>query len=83
MRAFPRRRCNIPQTTDPPLLFHLGQTAPAIPPGRCLPRSPASPILNSISRHSEDRHRCSFNEPGHAHELTFTCYRRFRCLSAE
>ena len=29
------------------------------------------------------RHRRSCNEPGHAHELTFTCYRRFRFLSAE
>ena len=28
-------------------------------------------------------HRRSCNEPGHAHELTFTCYRRFRFLSAE
>jgi putative transposase len=30
-----------------------------------------------------NRHRRSCNEPGHAHELTFTCYRRFRFLSAE
>jgi putative transposase len=28
-------------------------------------------------------HRRSCNEPGHAHALTFTCYRRFRFLSAE
>jgi len=27
--------------------------------------------------------RKSFNEPGHAHELTFTCYRRFRFVTAE
>jgi putative transposase len=27
--------------------------------------------------------RRSFNEPGHAHELTFTCYRRFRFLASE
>jgi putative transposase len=27
--------------------------------------------------------RRSFNEPGHAHELTFTCYRRFQFLAAE
>jgi putative transposase len=33
-------------------------------------------------RHSTP-HRRSCNEPGHAHELTFTCYRRFRFLSAE
>jgi putative transposase len=29
------------------------------------------------------RHRHPCNEPGHAHELTFTCYRRYRFLSAE
>jgi putative transposase len=27
--------------------------------------------------------RKAFDEPGHAHELTFTCYRRFRFLAAE
>jgi putative transposase len=27
--------------------------------------------------------RKSLNEPGHAHELTFTCYHRFRFLGAE
>ena len=32
---------------------------------------------------TENRHRRAFNEPGHAHELTFTCYRRFRFLSAQ
>jgi putative transposase len=29
------------------------------------------------------QHRRSWNEPGHAHELTFTCYHRYRFLSAE
>jgi putative transposase len=29
------------------------------------------------------RHRRSFSEPGHAHELTFTCYQRFRFLSSD
>ncbi len=29
------------------------------------------------------RHRKSINEVGHAHELTFTCYRRFPFLKAE
>ena len=29
------------------------------------------------------RRRHASNEPGHAHELTFTCYRRFRFLPAE
>jgi putative transposase len=27
--------------------------------------------------------RRSFDEPGHAHELTFSCYRRYRFLKAE
>jgi putative transposase len=27
--------------------------------------------------------RCAYNEPGHAHELTFSCYRRFHFLAAE
>jgi putative transposase len=27
--------------------------------------------------------RQSYNEPGHAHEITFTCYKRYRFLSAE
>jgi putative transposase len=36
-----------------------------------------------MKRHPENRLRRSFNEPGHAHELTFTCYRRFQLLSAE
>ena len=29
------------------------------------------------------RHRRNFNEPGHAHELTFSCYHRFQFLQAE
>jgi len=28
-------------------------------------------------------HRRNFNDPGHAHEFTFSCYRRYRFLSAE
>jgi putative transposase len=28
-------------------------------------------------------HRCPYNIQGHAHELTFTCYRRFRFLSSD
>ncbi|QDU31231.1 Transposase IS200 like protein [Anatilimnocola aggregata] len=28
-------------------------------------------------------HRQDFNTPGHAHELTFSCYRRFNFLKAE
>ena len=28
-------------------------------------------------------HRTSIDEPGHAHELTFSCYRRFRFLESE
>jgi putative transposase len=34
--------------------------------------------------HQERFHRRrGFNEPGHAHELTFSCYRRYRYLTAE
>jgi putative transposase len=35
--------------------------------------------------HHQDRHhrRRSFDGPGHAHELTFSCYRRFPFLGAE
>src|ERR1700680_2962064 len=28
-------------------------------------------------------HRRNYNEPGHAHELTFSCYRRYKFLRAE
>ncbi len=30
-----------------------------------------------------NRHRRSFHEPGHAHELTFSCYRRFPFLKTD
>ncbi|MGO8672783.1 MAG: REP-associated tyrosine transposase [Capsulimonadaceae bacterium] len=33
--------------------------------------------------HPHRRHRRSCNEPGEAHELTFTCYHRHRFLAAE
>jgi hypothetical protein len=29
------------------------------------------------------KHRVNINEPGHAHELTFSCYRRFPFLKAD
>jgi putative transposase len=29
------------------------------------------------------RHRKSYNDSGHAHELTFTCYQRFRFLASD
>jgi putative transposase len=32
---------------------------------------------------NRSRRRRVFNEPGHAHELTFSCYRRYHFLSAE
>jgi putative transposase len=31
----------------------------------------------------EHRNRRTYNEPGHAHELTFSCYRRYEFLRAE
>jgi putative transposase len=36
-----------------------------------------------MSRENRQRRRQSFNVPGHAHELTFSCYRRFQFLRAE
>jgi putative transposase len=35
------------------------------------------PYLNRTQR------RRSYNEPGHAHEITFSCYKRYQFLSAE
>lgn len=34
-------------------------------------------------RKNNRRHRKNYNEPGHAHELTFTCYRGLSLLSRE
>ncbi len=36
-----------------------------------------------MSRHSRSTGRKSFNIPGHAHELTFSCFHRFKFLQAE
>jgi putative transposase len=36
-----------------------------------------------MSRDPHLPHRRSFDEPGHAHELTFSCYQRFSFLRAE
>jgi putative transposase len=36
--------------------------------------------MSAANDRSRRRH---FDEPGHAHELTFSCYRRYRFLSAE
>lgn len=33
--------------------------------------------------HVNQQHRKSYNEPGHAHELTFGCYRGFPFLARE
>ena len=34
-------------------------------------------------RKNNRRHRKDYNEPGHAHELTFSCYRQFQFLSRD
>ncbi len=34
-------------------------------------------------QHHQRRHRKNINEPGHAHELTFSCYRRFPFLARD
>src|SRR5262245_18886003 len=36
-----------------------------------------------MSRKNRQRRRQSFNLPGHAHELTFSCYQRFKFLNTE
>jgi putative transposase len=36
-----------------------------------------------MSRHNRARRRTSYNIPGHAHELTFSCYRRYALLGTE
>ena len=36
-----------------------------------------------MSRHNRASRRQSYNIPGHAHELTFSCYRRYAFLKAE
>lgn len=45
-----------------------------------LPRTPRREFLDYRKR---QRRRQTFNVPGDAHELTFSCYRRFPFLSAE
>jgi putative transposase len=37
----------------------------------------------SFTSRSRSRRRQSYNIPGHAHELTFSCYRRFPFLKAD
>src|SRR6266436_2334330 len=39
--------------------------------------------LAGMSRSGKSRHRQSYDIPGHAHELTFSCYRRYPFLRAE
>ncbi len=48
---------------------------------RHLPASPQGLDLDIMTAAS--RHRRSYNDPGHAHELTFTCYRRYRFLASD
>jgi len=33
--------------------------------------------------HSQRRKRRAYNQPGHAHELTFSCYQKFKFLKAD
>jgi putative transposase len=40
-------------------------------------------MICRMSRHTRARRRQSFNIPGHAHELTFSVYRRYQFLRAE
>ncbi len=36
-----------------------------------------------MSRHNRSQRRKSFNIPGHAHELTFSCFHRYKFLQAD
>jgi REP element-mobilizing transposase RayT len=47
------------------------------------PALPAKPPGVSDDMNNLIRHRRSYNEPGHAHELTFTCFHRYRFLATE
>ena len=38
---------------------------------------------SSVNMAQQRQHRRNYNEPGHAHELTFCCYRGFTFLNAE
>jgi putative transposase len=40
-------------------------------------------LWRGMSRHHRSRRRKSYNIPGHAHELTFSCFHRFKFLQAE
>ena len=39
--------------------------------------------MNSSGPNQKRRHRKSYNIPGHAHELTFSCYQRLPLLSKD
>lgn len=76
--------------TSPPPRWARGRSAPATrrsDDDQCgtLPAaaSPDRVPLDLMNRHPGNRHRRAFNEPGHAHALTFTCYRRFKFLASE
>src|SRR4051794_30490112 len=52
-------------------------------PARDLPISTERPTVLGMDYRGRRHRRRSFDEPGHAHELTCSCYRRFRFLEAE
>jgi putative transposase len=50
----------------------------------CLGQSEASPqLIRQGSMKTIRQHRRSYNEPGHAHELTFSCYQRLPLLKSD
>src|SRR5260370_33310504 len=63
----------VPSTTTP----HVGRVGSS----RRVPANPQGLDVDLMSGLA--LHRRSYNEPGHAHELTFTCYNRFRFLSSD
>lgn len=51
---------------------------------RHAPTAPATPYSVTLAFMPTDRrHRRNFNEPGHAHALTFSCYRRLPFLNRD
>src|SRR4051794_20928539 len=60
-----------------------GWPVPVFVPRSLCPLLAAEGAPMMIVMVSERRKRRIFNEPGHAHELTFSCYRRFPFLKAE
>lgn len=60
-----------------------GWQAPGTRPKTCFLGYLTRFATRVVAMEEKRRHRRHCNDPGHAHELTFTCYRRFQFLKAE